>query len=288
MVTGEITVGFEDLPVTVPPLQEYAGPGGGVYYNGSDGAGGFTSEGAFLKNTFTDFGGGFTGWTGWSYSTTSDTETAGFGNQYSSYVGVAAEGSAYAVAYAPAGIELPVGAKSPISISVSNTTYAALSMRDGDDFAKKFGDGDYFKLTLSGYGASGQILGSVEVYLADYREETDPKGIVQGWNEVSLLELAGGTGHLVYEIGFSLDSTDSAPWGINTPSYVAIDQLVLGETPAWGGFDIEPDGWVNTGDFLGWVYPVGDYAYVALLRKWTYLPVGEQESSSGAWAYLPN
>ena len=50
------------------------------YYNGSDFAGGFTTGGATFANSFTDFGGGFFGWDGWSVSNHTDTETPGFGN----------------------------------------------------------------------------------------------------------------------------------------------------------------------------------------------------------------
>ena len=60
------------------------------------------------------------------------------------------------------------------SLMVTNTTYAALSMRDGDSFAKKFGgpsgnDPDYFRLTITGKDSGGSTIGSVEFYLADYR-----------------------------------------------------------------------------------------------------------------------
>ena len=63
-------VDLEDLPLAPES-----------FYNGADEAGGFTSGGAFFNNTFTDFGGGFTGWSGWSYSNITDNTTPGFANQ---------------------------------------------------------------------------------------------------------------------------------------------------------------------------------------------------------------
>ena len=68
------TIDFESFPL-----------GAVGYYNGSDFAGGFTTGGATFANSFTDFGGGFFGWDGWSVSNHTDTETPGFGNQYSTY-----------------------------------------------------------------------------------------------------------------------------------------------------------------------------------------------------------
>ena len=89
---ASLVVDFEDLPLA-----------GESYYNGSDGAGGFTSNGTFFNNTFTDFGGGFSAWSGWSYSNLTDNTTPGFGNQHSAITGGGAEGSSsYAVGFASA------------------------------------------------------------------------------------------------------------------------------------------------------------------------------------------
>ena len=61
------------------------------------------------------------------------------------------------------------------NIQVTNSTYAAISMRDGDSFAKKFGGGsgddpDFFAVTFTGFegfGATGNVTGNVKFYLAD-------------------------------------------------------------------------------------------------------------------------
>lgn len=53
----------------------------------------------------------------------------------------------------------------------------------------------------------------------------------------------------------------------------------------WAGYPIDANGYVNTGTFLGWIYPDGDYILVFYLDKWIYLPesfVSEQ----GAWAFI--
>ena len=76
-------------------------------------------------------------------------------------------------------------------------------------------------------------------------------------------------------------------FGMNTPAYVAIDDLILGATPLWAGYDLLESGWVDSGSFLGWIYPVGDYVYVNALGRYAYLPEAAASSGDGAWLYLP-
>ena len=64
------------------------------YYNGSDNAGGFESNGLLFKNTYTA---SFNSWDGFSISAKTDTTTAGYDNQYSSYAGAASEGNNFGV-----------------------------------------------------------------------------------------------------------------------------------------------------------------------------------------------
>lgn len=285
MNAGEVLVDFEDVARTGVGVEAYAGPGGGVYNTGRDLSGGFESRGVFFENSFTDWGGGFYSWEGWSYSTTVDNLTAGFSNQYSAYPGEAASGEVYAVtyvaSYAPPVINLPVGLKAPVSIAVANTSYGAISMRDGDAFAKQFSreDEDTLLLTITGLDADGESVGSVALFLADFRDGTGDGTILNGWNSVDLSGL--GTG--VVQLAFQLESTDVGDFGMNTPAYIAVDDLLLAETPSWGGFDILESGWVDTGEVLGWVYPVGDYAFIDRLRDWVYLPEGNMTAGSTVW-----
>ena len=284
---GELVVGFEDVALTVPPALEYTGSGGGVYYNGSDGAGGFESVGVWFK---TAYNADWMSWSGWAYSTTSDVETASFSNEFSSITGAPAAGSVYAVAYysafegAPT-IELPETFRTPQEVQVSNVTYPYLSMRDGDAFAKQFGAGDYFKMIWTGYAEDGTELGSVDIYLADFREETDPDYILSEWVTVDLSALNAGSTDAVAEIRLDFESTDAGEFGINTPTYAAIDNLLI--AGYWAGFKLQADGWVHTENFLGWVYPEGDFVWVEKLGRWTYLPESHVEAGAGAWAYVP-
>jgi len=210
------------------------------YYDGADMAGKFTSRGAEFNNAFTDFGGGSTVWEGWAYSNKTDTTTPGYGNQYSAYAGSGDNQSAnYGVAFTntfvvPAPIvTLPTGAI-PLSLRVTNVTYAALSMRDGDSFAKKFGgtsgdDPDWFLLSISGLDAASQSVGSVETYLADYRSAENAQDyILNEWQNVDLTSLVGAV-----KLSFALTSSDVGAFGMNTPAYFAMDDLnvtrVLGD-----------------------------------------------------------
>jgi hypothetical protein len=203
------------------------------FYNGSDLAGGFVSEGAFFNNNYNPT---FGSWSGWSYSNITDVTTPGFMNQYSAYNLPDGGGDAspnYGVAYnfspGDAIIDLPDGTM-PQSVRITNTTYAALSMRDGDMFARQFhgpdgtNPGDWFLLTIYGLDADGEVTGSVDFYLADYRSQ-DPKlnYIVSEWTAVDLTALGAAT-----TLFFQLISTDVDPmFGMNTPAYFALDNLQL-------------------------------------------------------------
>jgi hypothetical protein len=102
-------------------------------------------------------------------------------------------------------------------IWVTNSTYAALSMLNGNDYAKKFATGDWFKLTVTGYKANGSKSGEVEFYLADFRT-ANAGGIVREWKKIDLAALGK-----INKLSFALDSSDSGEWGMNTPAYFCFD-----------------------------------------------------------------
>ncbi|MDR2129613.1 MAG: DUF4465 domain-containing protein [Odoribacteraceae bacterium] len=104
---------------------------------------------------------------------------------------------------------------------VTNNTYAALSMKNGDAIAKQFGTGDWFKLVVEGFDKSGTSTGTVEFYLADFRETASP-GIITEWTKVDLTPLGS-----VAEIKFDLQSSDNGNYGMNTPAYFCFDNLAI-------------------------------------------------------------
>lgn len=167
---------------------------------------------------------------GFAISTMKDTTTAGYGNLYSSYAGKGADTSkTYAVAQNNATLNGPISSTARLDgIYVTNTTYAALSMKNGDAFAKKFGgatgnDSDFFILTIKGFmsNVSGPAFDSVNVYLADYRFTDNSKDyIVKDWIWVDLAKIKHAD-----SLVFELSSSDVGQFGMNTPGFFAIDNL---------------------------------------------------------------
>lgn len=223
--------------VVMPNEQPYSG--GGRYWagltpplNGSLDSS-FVSGSATFFNSNVDFGGAAF-WSGFAYSNTTDVTTGGFGNQYSAFPGGGADGSEnYAVSFDHgARIEFAVPTALQ-SVMLTNTTYAALSMRDGDSFAKKFGgdtgdDEDFFELVITGEDGSGKEISSLSFYLADFRDSNNANDyIVEDWRTVSLLSLG-----VVDALSFSYRSSDVSGAFINTPTYFALDNLAPVPLPA--------------------------------------------------------
>ena len=175
---------------------------------------------------------------GFAYSKETDTTTAGFMNQYSAFTGGGADGSAsYAIActgYGSTAITYTgLTDLTGTGASITNTTYAALSMQQGDSFAKKFGgasgnDEDWFKLTITG-SANGVQTGTVDFYLADFRDANNANDyIIDDWTFVDFSAL--GT---VDKLEFTMSSSDNHPiFGMNTPAYFAIDNVPVPEPSA--------------------------------------------------------
>lgn len=108
-------------------------------------------------------------------------------------------------------------------IYLTNSTYAALLMLNGDAFCKKFTyeDHDWFKVTIKGFDHTGVEKGSIDFYLADFRTSSSG-GVVTEWTKVDLNSLGA-----VQRIEFTLSSTDNGTWGMNTPAYFCLDDLTV-------------------------------------------------------------
>lgn len=184
----------------------------------------------YYDDTYGDY------WEGIAAANETDVTTPGYLNQYSAIPGGGEGGSAtFGLAYTAGftvGAELrfpEAGAGVTVEgLFVTNTTYAYLAMRDGDDFAKQFGgpegtDPDYFLLTIEGIGAGGASAGTVDFYLADFRAaDAADDYIVDDWAWVDLSSLGPVVG-----LRFALESTDVGDYGMNTPGYFAFDSILL-------------------------------------------------------------
>jgi hypothetical protein len=217
--TQETTVDFEEFGL-VPE----------EFRNGSDGTTDFSNTLVSLPINYDDT---YSSWTGWALSAVTDNETPGFGNQYSAITGSGVDGSTtYATSYnfipnslTVKELSFPDAALTLRGIYITNATYAYLSMRDGDAFAKKFGgadgnDPDFFLLTIKGLNLE-MAADSVEVYLADYRSDNNSEDyLLDTWMYVDLSKFS-----TAQDLTFHLSSSDVGQFGVNTPQYFCIDNI---------------------------------------------------------------
>jgi hypothetical protein len=184
-------------------------------------------------------------WLGFAYSNITDNTISGFldqvagefpvPNEFSAFPGGGANGSSnYAIGYSAefidgfeAVINLPARTQ-PKSVKVSNTTFTALVIQNGNQFpggsTRPFTSDDFFRLTIVGLNEREETVGTVEFFLAENGQ------VVNTWEQVDLTGLSGAT-----RLAFSLFSSDNDPeFGPNTPTYFALDDLELETVPESG------------------------------------------------------
>jgi hypothetical protein len=215
---------FDDL--TLAPETAWSG---NYPVDGTGGTGETTSfnSGGIAFGNFSDGDWGI--WSGFAYSNRTDTTTPGFGNQFSAFPGQGADGSSnYGIGFQSMTPKITFAAElTPQSAMITNTTYAALSMLNGDAFSKKFGgvsgdEPDWLLITMTGLDTSGSITHTVDFYLADYRfSDNSQDYLIDDWTWVDL----SGLGQ-VKSIEFSLSSSDVGDFGMNTPAYFGIDNVI--------------------------------------------------------------
>lgn len=214
-----------------------------TFYNGgpTTNTSGWSSGTVQFGNSYNSNFGGF--WNGFSYSNVNNPTNPSFVNQYAAITGTGVGGSGnYALGYAgsSAYFNLPDDYRIS-SVSLTNTTYAYHSMRDGDGFAKKFGVGDFYRVTFTGYdqiqsngAAAGNSTGSVTFSLADFTSTDNSQHyILNTWSSVNLTSLG-----LAKAFRLSFSSSDVGLFGINTPTYLAFDNLVITAVPEPGSFGL--------------------------------------------------
>lgn len=165
-------------------------------------------------------------WEGFAVSNKTDRETAGYGNEFSVYGTGGANGSEkFGVVFA--GFNETSNCKflgnqefKFESLMINNSTFAALEIKNGSAFCRKFENDDWFKIIITGIKANGTEAGKVEFYLADFR--AGKMFICQEWTKVDL----SGLGK-VNKLEFTFESTDNGMWGMNTPAYACIDDIIF-------------------------------------------------------------
>lgn len=219
--SADFEAGFEDL-----------GLGANAFQNDAGSSGQFVSGGFGFNNRYSSSFGGI--WSGWAVSSKTDSTSPSFTNQYSAIAGGGSGGSStYGVGFTFGGSVDPfhpdgsyvnlVAGTDAVSIDVTNTTYTYFTIKDGNQFSRKFASGDFFTLTIVGYAGldgAGATVGEVDFDLADFRDGRSL--IVNTWNTVDLTSLAGAQ-----SLRFGLRSSDNdTNFGMNTPAYFAADRLI--------------------------------------------------------------
>ena len=200
-------------------------------YNDSLGGNGFSSGDAYFPTVWDTSFGGF--WSsGWAASALYDSSTAGYGNPYGciAYKGFN-NSNKFAVGTTSMNLHINLSGTSlgkPVSgFYVCNSTWAYKSMQTGDFVAKKFGgasgnDPDWFKLNVKRYYSGALQTDSVGVYLADYRYTNNTQDyILKTWTWINLSSLGN-----VDSLAFYLSSSDNGAFGMNTPVFLCIDDLI--------------------------------------------------------------
>ncbi len=259
---ADIVVDFEDFPLDGTGY--FDGPTANAtletrsyWYGDQDElVGTFNSQGVGFSNSYYQ---PFNAWSGFAVSNKTDSTTPGFSNQYSAFPGHGANNSTnYAIAFGYLNVKETFFISDPflfdrtnvnqlrtlpsiylppntqiVSAEVANTTYAGLAMQQGDAPAKMFGgvsgdDPDYLKLSVYGIDSQNQVLSTdIEFFLADYRFADNAQDyILDNWAMLDLSPLAGAA-----SLHFNLQSNDIGDFGMNTPSYFALDNLTITAVP---------------------------------------------------------
>ena len=183
---------------------------------------------------------------GFAYTNIYDSSTAGYMNMYGVKAYKGFNGSSIFVVGQDGGkIILSAPQTTVEGFYLTNTTYAYKSMAAGDQFARKFGDTtgtgsgttipqgsypDYFKVVIKGYKNGGLKTDSITAFLADFTSTNNAQDyIVNSWKFISTSAIGE-----VDSIKFVMRSSDTGPYGINTPAYFAIDNFTI-ESPVTTG-----------------------------------------------------
>ena len=176
-----------------------------------------------------DFGGTYE--SNFNCSNHTDTVTPGFVNMWSNITGKGTLNSNnYGIAYVETDYSLATYPTIPVSVKLTgdaaghqvagayftNSVYAYRYMLDSNFYDN---GNHWFKLVIRGYQSNVQSADSVIFTLADYSVTGTPV-LVNTWQWADLTSLGN-----VDSLTFDLISSDAGTFGINTPTYFAIDNL---------------------------------------------------------------
>ena len=206
---------FEDVPlgsggIWQPPVGENEMPSGGWL---------------FTNNTQNGYWGGFTA------SNRTNLNQMGLDAQYTAVTGCGYDGSTqYAVAYTM-GVQTDVYATdgqlhTVTGCYVTNNLWTYQDILQGGYGEQPYGgptgnDPDWFKVTAIGKNASGQTVGTLDFYLADFRFVNNEEDyVLNTWEWFDLSPLGN-----VATISFSLSSSRGSGYNMITPAYFCMDNF---------------------------------------------------------------
>ena len=179
----------------------------------------------FTNNTQNGYWGGFTA------SNRTDLNQSGMNAQYTAAAGCGYDGSTqYAVAYTM-GVQTDVYAAdgqlhTVTGCYVTNNLWTYQDILQGGYGELPYGgstgnDPDWFKVTATGKNASGQTVGTLDFYLADYRFSNNEEDyVLNTWEWFDLSPLGN-----VATISFSLSSSRGSGYNMITPAYFCMDNF---------------------------------------------------------------
>jgi len=179
----------------------------------------------FTNNTQNGYWGGFTA------SNRTDLTQSGLDAQYTAAAGCGYDGSTqYAVAYTM-GVQTDVYAADGQSHTVTgcyvtNDLWTYQDILQGGYGEPPYGgtsgnDPDWFKVTATGKNANGQVVGTLDFYLADYRFSNNADDyVLNTWEWFDLSPLGS-----VATISFSLSSSRGSGYNMITPAYFCMDNF---------------------------------------------------------------
>ncbi|MBO6024432.1 MAG: DUF4465 domain-containing protein [Bacteroidales bacterium] len=185
------------------------------------------SSGGWLFTNFTENG----YWGGFTASNRTNLTQTGLDAQYTAVTGCGYDGSfQYAVAYTmgvPTDVYATDGQLHTVTgCYVTNNLWTYQDMVQGGYGEPPYGgssgnDPDWFKVTATGKNASGQTVGALDFYLADFRFANNAEDyVLDTWEWFDLSPLGN-----VATISFSLSSSRGSGYNMITPAYFCMDNF---------------------------------------------------------------
>lgn len=180
----------------------------------------------------------YASWEGWGYSKTTSSAFPGYAEgQFNSACGGAADGSdVFGIVFAgnfygPTTATITSGENRVIPGAMfTNDAWVYDEVVNGDGYITPYEEGDWFKMTLSGYDADGAKTSDLEIYLVDYRSADHGEWVlVKDWTWFDLSSLGG-----VNKVRFNFSSSRNNAYGNLMPNYACVDNFGC-ERPAESG-----------------------------------------------------